>query len=185
MPIRRPLEIMALKASGPNAVGRRGTRKDDRLGSKIAFQTNDPPARFQRKNGEAGDGFTLNHAQRRKLQRLTNRIDRKILAGDRKFFERFPHRSYRVRLASQLELAACRVVDPTWPGVPAGCSAYVAVKQIAPGIRARVFFVERAGKDTDLSEEDARKVLAEHRHPQLAEIETALGSIAKNKGGRA
>src|SRR4051794_33085449 len=131
--------------------------------------------------------INLEPTQRRKLQRLTDRIDGKILASDRHFFERFPHRSHRMRIASKLELAALRVVDPTGSGASAGQRAYVLVKQIAPGLRTRVFFVARANEDSDLSEEAARAVyesLTEH-NPQFAAVDRAAGSMAAGKGGRA
>jgi hypothetical protein len=95
--------------------------------------------------------INLARAQRRKIKRLCDRIDREVLPGDRRFFERFPHRSCRVRVASKLEVEANGVMDPTWPDIPDGYAAYCAVRQ----------------NDCDLSDAVAREVYenAARRHP--------------------
>jgi len=42
----------------------------------------------------------LARAQRRQMQKLGEKVDR-ITQADRKFFERFPHRQHRVRIAGK------------------------------------------------------------------------------------
>jgi hypothetical protein len=49
------------------------------------------------------DSIGLSGAERRQIRRLRGRVDRSSDA-DRKFFERFPHRRYRVRLAGAAEI---------------------------------------------------------------------------------
>ena len=120
--------------------------------------------------------ITLSRDQRRKLQRLSERIDRKILSADRAFFERFPNRSHRVRLASQLELQANKLLNPTSPEPPDGYAAYVAVRQLRPGIRMRGFFIDPSGGDTDLSEDEAHALYerVSASYPQARTIEQQL-----------
>ena len=126
----------------------------------------------------------LSREQRRRLQRLTDRIDRKVLPADRRFFERFPHRAHRIGVASKLEIEANQFLGPSWPNIPDGRCAYVAVKQIARGIRTRAFFIAPAGDDTDLSEESAREIYDEitRRRAQIHEIEQGLKSLTKEVG---
>jgi hypothetical protein len=94
-------------------------------------------------------GVTLTRQGRRRLGRLMD---------DRRFFERHPNRTHRVRLASRVEVetqALLKGVDLT----PApGSSYYVAVRQEVPGLRLRLLFATDAGNETDVSEEEARFV---------------------------
>ena len=52
----------------------------------------------------------LTRAQRRQLQKLAARVDR-VTEADRLFFERFPHRKYRVRLTSSAEIEQQELLD--------------------------------------------------------------------------
>ena len=123
----------------------------------------------------------LERAQRRRIKRLCDRVDREVLPADRKFFERFSHRSYRIRVASRLEIEANGIVDPTWPDIPEGYAVYCAVRQLAPGVRVRAFFVARAGNDTDLSDAAARQIYdqAARMAPGLREVERNLLKVTQ------
>ncbi len=94
---------------------------------------------------------------RRRLQRLTNEID-KLIDTDRNFFLRRPDRSYRIRRAFRQEIEANALVGeiPTQPG--AGLAYFVLVRQIAPGNRLRCFIQGPADADTDIPEAAVREL---------------------------
>jgi hypothetical protein len=52
----------------------------------------------------------LSRAQRREMRKLAERVDR-VAQADARFFERFPNRKHRVRLASQAELSQYKIID--------------------------------------------------------------------------
>ena len=60
------------------------------------------------------DGITtsiwMSKSQRRQLQKLADKIDR-ITQADRRFFERFPYRKFRVRIAGQAEIEQQKILD--------------------------------------------------------------------------
>ena len=91
-------------------------------------------------------------AQRRKMQKLADKVDM-VTESDRRFFERFPHRQYRVRPAGQAEIEALNVMGDNWSP---GASLCTVVRNIAPGMRARAFVPILGPMDTDVGEEAAR-----------------------------
>ena len=99
----------------------------------------------------------LSKARARRIERLAAEVDR-VLETDRRFFARRPDRSHRVRLASRAETDFNREVQRGHTATPPGCSNFVAVKQILPGVRTRVFLFGKAGSPTDLSEEVAKRI---------------------------
>jgi|APCry1669192522_1035417.scaffolds.fasta_scaffold00309_6 hypothetical protein len=105
----------------------------------------------------------LNRAQRRKLQKLADKVDR-VTESDRRFFERFPHRQYRVRPAGQAEIEALDVMDGNWSP---GATPCVAVRNIAPGVRARAFIFTLGPVDTDIGEDDARAIFESVAPPEM------------------
>ncbi len=110
----------------------------------------------------------LTRAQRRSLKKLAARVD-KVTASDAKFFERFPHRRYRLRRASMAEVEHHALVSgkPAAAGKSRVASGpqFVAVKQVEPGVRSRVQFVARNDLEIDdgASEELAREYFEEVR----------------------
>ena len=103
--------------------------------------------------------------QRLKLQKLTERVDR-VTNADRLFFERRPDRAFRVRLAAQCEVETEETLTGAVLYVPPGTRIFVAVYNIAPGVRLRMFLRGLEGADTDLSEASARAIyegLATHK----------------------
>ncbi len=102
-------------------------------------------------------GF-LTRTDRRRIKILSAAVGR-VTDGDARFFERFPERQHRVRLASTAEVET----DAILKGEPdistaSGSRWVVIVKQLAPGVRLRVVerSIGRDGNDFDLSEEMAR-----------------------------
>ena len=108
-----------------------------------------------------------------------NKVDR-ITKGDRAFFERFPHRQYRVRLAGQPEIEqypgivdekACRRRTHTRSTSPCATSN--------PGARLRQFLAWRLkGLETDLSETTARGIFETAATPWIREVEADMRRMA-------
>jgi hypothetical protein len=92
--------------------------------------------------------------QRQKMEKLVDRIDR-VTQSDRLFFERRPDRQHRIRLASQAEIKEAEILEMT---APAGVRLYIAVRNVKPGFRLRVYLTAREGMDTDVDEATARMV---------------------------
>ena len=106
-----------------------------------------------------------------------------ITAADRKFFERFPARRHRLRLAARPEIEAAGIIS----GAPKpfrphpDVAHYVAVKWIATGVRFRVFVLGPAGAEADVNEEIARAIYEETAasNPRVREIEHSLQQAAE------
>ena len=120
--------------------------------------------------------FKLTRALRRRMQKLADRLDL-IEAADRKYFERFPQRRHRVRVAGRVELEEEELVRGRIRSVPAGFQFYTAVRNVRPGFRLRIVFLEPADLDPELfSEAKARAIYAfheteEHRAAEAQMIE--------------
>jgi hypothetical protein len=110
---------------------------------------------------------------REKMQKVADRVDR-VTQADRLFFERFPHRQHRVRLASQAEIAQYELLEgqPAMP--PPGCRVFTVVRNIAPGARLRLYTYGLEGAETDLSEPTARAIFEAAATPRIWEIEAQI-----------
>lgn len=98
------------------------------------------------------DGLTEAEVTAR-VHALTDAVDRELDA-DRLFFERRPHRSYRLRRSFRAEGEQVSVLlGGEWP--VKGGALYTVVRQLAPGLRARVFFLARRDLETDVSDAEA------------------------------
>lgn len=76
--------------------------------------------------------------------------------ADKRFFERFPRRSYCVRYAGENE--ARRAAASSYDKPSPGFRHFTLVRQIAPGLRVRAVITARADLDTNVSEAAARKL---------------------------
>jgi hypothetical protein len=123
----------------------------------------------------------LTRAQRRQMQRLADKVDL-VTQADRRFFERFPNRQHRVRLASQAEIGQNEVLEggPVW--LPEGLRVFTAVRNIAPGIRMRLFLRGLEGSETDLDEQTALAIYEATETPRSREIEAELRKMAEARG---
>ena len=79
-------------------------------------------------------GIRLTRAQRRQMQKLADKVDR-ITQADRRFFERFPHRKHRIRLASQAEIEQQALLEGEPPWVPQGYLLFAIIRNVSPGFR--------------------------------------------------
>jgi len=118
--------------------------------------------------------FKLTRALRRRMQKLADRLDL-IEAADRKYFERFPQRRHRVRVASRVELKEEELVRGRVRSVPAGWQFYTAVRNVRPGLRSRIVFLGPADRDPELfSEAKARAIYAFHETEEHRVIEAQM-----------
>jgi hypothetical protein len=117
--------------------------------------------------------IALTRAQRREMQKLADKTD-VVTQADRRFFERFPHRKHRVRLASQSEIGQNEILEghPVW--LPEGLRVFTAVRNIAPGVRMRLFLRAPEGSETDLDEPTAFVIYEASSTPRSREIEAGL-----------
>lgn len=76
------------------------------------------------------------------------------LDADRRYFERRPHRSYRLRRSFPAEGEQVSIlIGGEWP-MTVG-ALFTAVRQVAPGVRARAFFLAPRSLETDVSDAEA------------------------------
>jgi hypothetical protein len=107
------------------------------------------------------------------VKKLAEKVDR-IMQADRRFFERFPHRQHRVRLTSQAELAQNELLEGRPATPPPGCRVFTIVRNIAPGVRLRIYAFGLEGAETDLSELTARAIFEAAATPRTWEIEAQM-----------
>ena len=127
-------------------------------------------------------GIRFTRAQRRQLQKLADKIDR-ITQADRRFFERFPYRKFRVRIAGQAEIEQQKILDGKPVNTPPGYRVFVIVQNLAPGNRLRLLAVVREGLETDLPESAARDLWdqAASLTPQVREIEADMRRLVEDR----
>lgn len=131
-----------------------------------------------------GCGEHLSRAQRRQMKKLAARVD-KITDADRKFFERFPDRQHRLRVAGRAEIEQDALLAGKWPRrLPPELNHYVVVKNVAPGARLRITVVGDEGWDIDVSEQEARGRFEDARTSQVSEIEQEILELCRNLGAR-
>ena len=103
-----------------------------------------------------------------------------VCEGDRRFFERFPERRHRLRLAGPTEAALASRTS----GEPfSGEKWFAVVHQIIPGVRVKLFFTGPAGNDTDVGEAECRWLYERARAGNLLtkKIEQSLATVLPSK----
>jgi hypothetical protein len=122
----------------------------------------------------------LTRAQRRQMQKLADRVDR-MSQADRRFFERFPHRQHRMRIAGAAEIEHEAILNGALYAPPGSC-IYVVVKNVAPGMRLRLLFRDPDGADTDIDEAAARAIFDERSAARHLEVEAEMRRLAEVLG---
>jgi hypothetical protein len=112
------------------------------------------------------------------MRNLVDRVGR-VTQTDRLFFERFPHRRHRVRIASQAEIEHDLALTGSRMMMPPGKQLFVAVKNIAPGVRLRLLVVGLRDADTDLNEGQAHLVYELANSDKCREVEAQLLDVAE------
>lgn len=127
----------------------------------------------------------ITRQQRRAMMRHAKAAD-KAIEGDRRFFCRFPDRSYRVRLLSIAERAQTEALQGGALNLqPEGLVAYAVLKQLASGVRLKaVVFGPAAAVGEQLTEEEARSVWDRYaaHHPEVRRREADLCAAVRHAG---
>jgi hypothetical protein len=129
-------------------------------------------------------GLKLTRAQRRQVKKNTERIDRTVSETDRRFFRRFPHRQFRLRLPGQAEIDQGDILQGSKLVPPPGFRFFVAVCNVAPGNRAKLLVPIRIGSewdDVDLPESKVREIWELSSTPETRKIEQALRQISEGR----
>jgi hypothetical protein len=121
------------------------------------------------------DAISLFTSQEQRPQYQLTRGDRSA-RSDRRFFERHPHRQYRIRLASQPERQQCEQLDGP---MPPGFAYYTAVLNVRDGTRLRVFRLAHVGREVDVDETTARLIFEAVTPPGMRKAE----AIIREAGG--
>jgi hypothetical protein len=121
----------------------------------------------------------LTRAQRRRIEKLAERIDR-VSKADRKFFQRFPLRRHRVRVASQAEIEQPRLLGED-VSLPTGKQHFVAIRYLTPDMRLRLLVVGPQDADTDLSESEARRIFELNETEAVRQVQAAMLEAAGAK----
>jgi hypothetical protein len=124
---------------------------------------------------------TLTHARRRQMQTLSARVDR-VTQADRLFFERHPDRQHRVRLASRVEIGQQELLKGAVLWVPPDCRLFAIVRNIAPGVRLRLFTAAPEESETDLSEAIASAAFEAAATPRTWEVVSQMERAAEMRG---
>ena len=128
---------------------------------------------------------SLPRHRRRAMKRVAADAER-ITDADRKFFERFPHRSYRYRRAGHPEMAQLEAVYGAPIFTEAGFVPFILIKNLAPGVRMRAFLPGPADEDgSEATEGELAALWHEHcrRCPGVAEREAQLQVAVRLPGG--
>ncbi|MEM6847606.1 MAG: hypothetical protein AAF580_05945 [Pseudomonadota bacterium] len=103
----------------------------------------------------------LSRTERRRLDTLQEKVERATDA-DRKFFKRFPDRSYRVRRAFKAESDLQDFLHASDGQAafrcPPGYACFMAVRQIAVGARMRHPIYAPSDWDTDMTDIEAQEI---------------------------
>jgi hypothetical protein len=112
-------------------------------------------------------------AQRRRIQKFVERLDL-VMEADRRYFERFPRRRHRVRVASQVEIELAELIGGEM-SPPPGSQHYVAVRFLTPSIRLPLVVLGPVDADPELyDEESARQIFEINEDQEAREVQAAL-----------
>jgi hypothetical protein len=115
----------------------------------------------------------LTRTQHRQMQKLADKVDL-VTQADRRFFERFPNRKHRVRLASQAEIGQNEILQGETVWLPPGYRWFTVVRNVAPGARLRLFVRYLEDAETDLDEATAREIFLSAATPHTWKVEAQL-----------
>src|SRR5262249_40869676 len=121
--------------------------------------------------GGAAVNFTPE--QQHKMQKLADPVDG-VTQADQRVFGPRPERQHRVRLASQAEIAQDELLEGRPVEILPGCRIFTIVRNIAPGVRLRLFTYGLEGADTDLTEAMARAIYEACATPYTRQIEAQM-----------
>ena len=126
----------------------------------------------------------LTRNQQRQMKKLAPHIDR-ITEADRVFFEQHPNRKHRLRFASDVEIAELEVVRGEVMTLPPGMRHFAIVRNVAPGVRLRVFVTNARHATTDVPEDVTAAIFDAVAPPDLHDIQASLRTALSKEGGAA
>ena len=94
-----------------------------------------------------------------------------------RFFERFPHRQHRIRFTGQAEIQQNEIVDREPWAPPAGYRYFTAVRNVAPGVRLRLYACAPECCETDVDEITARALFESLATPKIWDLDAALREV--------
>jgi hypothetical protein len=115
----------------------------------------------------------LTAAQRRQMKRLGVHVD-EVTDGDRVFFEQHPQRRHRIRHSHACEIAQNEIVEGKPWTPPPGWRWFTIVRNVASGVRARLYTVYYEDAPTDVDEATAREIYEYLETPRTRELEAQL-----------
>jgi hypothetical protein len=123
----------------------------------------------------------LTTSQRRRFQKLTDEIDR-LLDTDRRFFERRPDRSYRLRRAFRQEIEAAAFMGHALTDLPKGKAYFVLIHKITSAVLIRVFLVGSTDNETDVPDTWLQALFEQRvsEEPRLGQIEGMIERTFRN-----
>jgi hypothetical protein len=117
-------------------------------------------------------------------QRICEEVERTAWASDREFFNDHPRRSHRLRPAMDAEVSEHEIATGEVLSCPPGMQIVTAVKQLGPGVRARLLFVAPAVASwVDPPEDVCRTWYDLVFDPRFAETEQALATLNLTRAG--
>ena len=89
----------------------------------------------------------LSRAERRRRERQLHKLEARavrVTEADQLYFERFPQRNHRIRLAAAAEIEGLRIASGDPLAIPPGYRMFTVVHQIAPGVHGWRFLLNDA-----------------------------------------
>ena len=120
--------------------------------------------------------MSLSRRQRRQMKRLGEEADRAV-EGDRRFFDRWPNRTYRIRLASHAERQQIEIVQGGRIRAADDQAVFVVMKQLAPGVRMKATVIgPRESIGEELTEAEAGSIYESYAdiHPEVRRREAMM-----------
>lgn len=120
--------------------------------------------------------MSLSRRQRRQMRRLGEEADRAV-EGDRRYFDRWPHRTYRIRLVSAAERKQVELFQghPIRPDPDQ--AVFVVMKQLAPGVRMKATVIgPRESIGEELTDAEAGSIYESYAdiHPEVRRREEMM-----------
>jgi hypothetical protein len=104
------------------------------------------------------DDARLTRAERRRRERQLRKLEAsaaRVTEADRLYFERFPQRNHRIRLAAAAEIEGLRIASGDPVAIPPGYALFMVVRKLAPGVQMWRFLlhVADAAAEIDVMDE--------------------------------
>jgi hypothetical protein len=134
--------------------------------------------------GSQGGPMTLPRTQQRQMKKLACHVER-VTDTDRAFFEQHLDRKYRIRSASEVEIAQNEILSGEVMTLPAGHRHFVIVRNVAPGHRVRLFVTNAEDAGTDVPKDLTAAIFDAATPPRLRDVEASLRTAFSKEGGAA